>query len=374
MASRFRGERTVVPPVQITVRGRTIETTIGWNVNGADRALLGTDLRVVGDLGRSGPLPTERYLIPGTRVDFGGGSVAAMTSSGLGEFKRLLIATEARDREIRADIKKARIQHAVSWVARVLAWSTLVPIASRSIRAKADHAVAIRRNEVSILRGNLASSRISVSFDMETSVAEPHGRMLDAFSKLATCDGAWALQMSQMIDRVKARSMSSIVVARRVAYLACRSDPLVDTADPPPSLPIQNGRSTAYFYPGFVLVVDAGRSDFALIDLKELDVCHHSTNFTEDGSTPADGQMVGKVWAKSNKNGSRDRRFKNNRELPVMLYGELSLKAAGGLHEPFHFSRNEPCEAFARAISDLKRLLAGGAAPTLSQSTRTLLE
>lgn len=373
MASRFRGKLTTIPPVRISVRGRKLETTIDWSARGSDSALFSSSLRTIGDSKRAGPLPTDRYLIPGTRTDFGGGLVSAMTSNGLSEFKRLLLATQAREREIRADIKRARLQHFAAWSARALAWSTLVSLVSRSVRVKADRAVATRRTEVSTLRGNLTSSRISISFDMETAVAGPHRRMLDAFDVLAGSKGAWALQTSQMIDRVKARSMANVVVERRTALLARRTDPLIDTADLPPSLPVQNGRSTAYFYPGFVLVIDTARSEFALIDLRELDVRHCASSFTEDKSIPADGEVIGKVWAKSNKNGSRDRRFKDNRELPVMLYGELHLRAAGGLSEVFNFSRNQPCEAFARAINDLKRILSARSGPSLPQGSTSSL-
>jgi hypothetical protein len=294
-----------------------------------------------------------------------------MTSSGLNQFKDLLVATYMREREIRADIKKARLQHALSWTARALSWGTLVSVVSKSVRAKADRAVALRKTEVSTLSSNLGASRISISFDMETAVADPHRHMLEAFDQLANSEGCWALKTSQRIDRVKARSMSGTVVDRNATHLARRTDSLVDTANLPLSLPVQNGRSTAYFYPGFVLVVDIGRADFAIIDLKELDIKYSSVRFTEAERMPRDARLVGKVWAKSNKDGSRDRRFKDNRELPVMLYGELGLKASGGLNEAFMFSRSEPCEAFVRAVGELKCVLATGS-PALSAGTRTL--
>jgi hypothetical protein len=101
--------------------GKTgVRTAIDWNTHGADRALSGAGFQVLGDSRRAGPLPTDRFLIPGTRVDFGGGEVAAMTSSGLSQFKELLIATYTRERQILADIKKARLQHAISWTVRAL--------------------------------------------------------------------------------------------------------------------------------------------------------------------------------------------------------------------------------------------------------------
>lgn len=372
MTSRFRGEITTVPPVRISVRRTGLETTIDWNLSGTDRVLFSGGFRAIGDPSRAGPLPTERYVIPGTRVDFGGGSIATMTSSGLGQFKELLLATQARDREIRADFKRARVQHAISWTARALAWTSMLSVVSKSIRAKASQAVAIRKAEISNLHENLAASRISISFDMETAVADPHLRMLNTFDNLAASHGSWVLQMSQLIDRVRARSMSNTVVDRRPAALVRKSDRLVDTADSPLSLPVQGGRATAYFYPGFVLVIDTARSDFALIDLKELDVACASVRFTETERMPHDAIQVGKVWAKSNKNGTRDRRFKDNRELPVMLYGELSLKTSGGLNEAFMFSRHEDCSAFVRAVEDLKRVLAATPKANLPNDRRRL--
>src|SRR5579883_1448299 len=169
MASRFRGELTTVPPVNIAVRRRGLETTIDWASRGADRAL-SASFRIIGDPSRAGPLATDRYLIPGTRVDYGGGSVAAMTSSGLSQFKDLLLATQIREREIRTDVRRARWQYALSWATRAIAWTTLASVVSKTVRAKAEQAVVLRRSEIETLQGNLAASRVSVSFDMETEV------------------------------------------------------------------------------------------------------------------------------------------------------------------------------------------------------------
>ena len=152
-----------------------------------------------------------------------------------------------------------------------------------------------------------ASSRISVSFDMETAVAGPHLRMLDAFDKLSASSRSWALQTSQQIDRVKARSTAGTVVSRRALNIGRRSDPLVDTNDLPLAVGVQNGHATAFFYPGFILAVSAGGADFALIDMKELEIAYSGTQFTETEAIPSDAAMVRKVWAKSNKNGTRNR-------------------------------------------------------------------
>jgi hypothetical protein len=207
---------------------------------------------------------------------------------------------------------------------------------------------------------------------METAVAGPHLKMLDAFDKLSASSRSWALQTSQQIDRVKARSTAGTVVSRRALSVGRRSDPLVDTNDLPLAVGVQNGRATAFFYPGFVLVVSAGGADFALIDMKELEIAYSRTQFTETETMPSDAAMVRKVWAKSNKNGTRDKRFKDNRELPVMAYGEIAMMARGGMNEALMFSRDDACREFVAAVVELQRILKSGPRPRVGTTSNLI--
>ena len=362
MASRFRSDLTVVPSVHISVSRRGIVTTIDWHSERVDLGLAGHSysFSTVGNPGRAGPLMTDRFLIPGTRQDFGGGDLAKMTSTGLGNFKDLLIATRERKRAINSDIIKAKWQLALSRAIKGVAWATLVPIVLKSVRSRINAVVIERRGEVEKLKKNLVASCISVSFNMETNIARPHLTMLSAFDKLSASCRSWALQTSQQIDRVKARSVAGVVVSRRMLSISRHSASLVDTNDHPLAINVQNGRATAFFYPGFVLVVSAGEDEFALIDLTELEINYSRTEFTETETIPTDAVMVRKVWAKSNKDGTRDRRFKNNRELPVMVYGEIAMKADGGMNEVLMFSHNDACKEFVAAVAEVQRVLKSG--------------
>jgi hypothetical protein len=132
---------------------------------------------------------------------------------------------------------------------------------------------------------------------------------------------------------------------------------LLDTDDTPLALEVLRGRSTAYFYPGFVLIDGGQGSDFALIDITELEISSGATDFEETEFVPSDAQVVGTTWAKANKDGSRDRRFAHNRELPIMRYGLLNLSTAGGMNEAFMFSNAQASAEFAAAATDLKHVL-----------------
>jgi hypothetical protein len=56
-----------------------------------------------------------------------------------------------------------------------------------------------------------------------------------------------------------------------------------------------------------------------------------------------------------NRKGGPDRRFNNNRELPICLYGETDFRSASGLNERIHCSRVDVSEGFAAAVTSMSR-------------------
>jgi hypothetical protein len=75
--------------------------------------------------------------------------------------------------------------------------------------------------------------------------------------------------------------------------------------------------------------------------------------FREDAHVPGDAVRVGTTWRFVNKNGGPDRRFNNNRQLPIMLYGQLFLTSTSGVEELFEMSMPVAAQSAADAISAL---------------------
>ena len=93
---------------------------------------------------------------------------------------------------------------------------------------------------------------------------------------------------------------------------------------------IDLGRIRLYFLPDLILYWQAGT--FAGIPYSDVKVTNGHTRFIEDGGVPSDGVVVDRTWRYVNKNGGPDRRFNNNRQLPVMQYGTLALTTGSGLN------------------------------------------
>jgi hypothetical protein len=91
--------------------------------------------------------------------------------------------------------------------------------------------------------------------------------------------------------------------------------------------------------------------DVAGLSYGDVQVDCRQTRFIEDGAPPSDAMVVGETWQYLNRKGGPDRRFKNNRQLPVCLYGEIDFRSASGLNERIHCSRIDPAESFASAFA-----------------------
>ncbi len=103
-------------------------------------------------------------------------------------------------------------------------------------------------------------------------------------------------------------------------------------------------------FPGVALMP---REDgaFALIDLREIDLAFTAVQFVEDEDVPGDSQVVGHSWAKVNKNGSPDLRFRESYPIPLCLYGRKVFTTPGGVEEEYQLSNAAVAGEFARAFN-----------------------
>lgn len=112
---------------------------------------------------------------------------------------------------------------------------------------------------------------------------------------------------------------------------------------------ITAGKAALYFLPDRVLVRDANR--FSDISYAHLNVRSGDTRFIESNATPRDAVQVDQTWQYVNVKGGPDRRYKNNRVLPIMRYGTLDLTSSHGLQWQLQISRADAAAPVARAIA-----------------------
>lgn len=102
-----------------------------------------------------------------------------------------------------------------------------------------------------------------------------------------------------------------------------------------PAIPV--GSQTIYFFPDRILIYDI--KAVGGLAYGSFSVTQRSQRFIESGAVPRDGKVVGHTWQYVNKSGGPDRRFSNNRQLPILPYSEILFASDHGLNELVQFSK-----------------------------------
>ena len=197
------------------------------------------------------------------------------------------------------------------------------------------------------LQQQLRLTTIATEIAVDQEQAEPYYRMRDTFSTLSESQKVWNVLTEKAIDRIAERSSANTAVTRTPVSFSLNACDLIQWEKKLPHLPNRTG-GDMFIYPGFILY-RASKQAFALIDARDVTLRFVSTQFTETDPVPSDSQIVGRTWAKCNKDGSPDRRFRDNYEIPVAHYGTLLLTSSDGLDVRYICSNARSVEEFVKA-------------------------
>lgn len=171
-------------------------------------------------------------------------------------------------------------------------------------------------------------------------------RLWHVFSSMRTADAKYHAGAGTLIQRTATRCDLSSLYGVEL-NIDCWSVPV--------------GPQQLLFLPDR-LVVRQG-TQHASIPYEWLTSVHATTKFIEDGHVPPDAQVVDTTWRFVNKSGGPDLRFNNNRQLPVALYGELTLQSSNGLQIVIQSSNPLATHNAAFALQELARVARIPSAP-----------
>lgn len=205
------------------------------------------------------------------------------------------------------------------------------------------------------LEQRLAETFVTIKFADASQLEKSWLNCLDTFEALMRSEKTWDVTYAEAIDRAKMRTIAQTAIKRTVLTYVQRDIKIIRSDVQPIFIPNANGPDL-FVYPTF-LVLFKDRQRFGIFDLKEVKASLTSTNYHEEERVPRDGQVVGHTWKKANKNGTPDKRFKGNYQIPIVRYGALVLATQDGLQEGYMFSNANAFAAFAEAFRfHIKRL------------------
>ncbi|MCD5329358.1 DUF4236 domain-containing protein [Chromobacterium piscinae] len=111
-------------------------------------------------------------------------------------------------------------------------------------------------------------------------------------------------------------------------------------------------RTTLAFFPDRVLAFQ-GKSVGA-VDYARLQGVSEFVRYVESESVPGDARIIDQTWQYVNKKGGPDKRFKNNRQLPICAYSQFNLSTSDGLDIRFLGSKEGGFDALEQALAAVR--------------------
>jgi hypothetical protein len=289
-------------------------------------------------------------------VEIKSSEVSELTSVGLGELKRLINEAAVKRRELSAQVvkdqekldrAKRRLRFAQSFIVRLFTRKS-VPLRI--------HDVDTARDQREASTAERDGCFIEVDFGFDDATLNSYAAVVRAFEDLSVCQCIWAMTSVQSIDRARERTVATTAFGRTPVRFDFATPEIVKLSERAMRLNNASGQHL-YLYPGFLMMRDDS-ADFALIEYRELQSEFAPCRFVEEQTVPSDATVVGETWKKANKDGSPDRRFKDNYSIPIVRYADLEFRTGAGLHEEFQFSDFDKASTFYEALSNHERGLA----------------
>ena len=217
-----------------------------------------------------------------------------------------------------------------------------------SLRQHLLNLLAVKEQAVREVKSSIQSSSVPLVIEMQDDVEDAYGHLLSSFQKLSSSQYIWDVKSESDIDKTKARSVASLTITRIRTRFFLAHVPGIDSKFSAFHLTNANG-ADIYIYPGF-FVMYRNPQNLGVVDLKDLRVSFERTGFLETEIVPKDSKQLSEVWERSNKDGSRDKRFADNRQLPVMEYGEITFQSESGICEKYMISDCNSAQEFVQSI------------------------
>lgn len=196
---------------------------------------------------------------------------------------------------------------------------------------------------------------IEIYYNIDESINGVYQKFVYHFSELLDCSRVWQYLHSQRTNDYKYSSGAGhTITRRRLTRIATNKTPskIFLTNVKIPYLGLIN--TELFFFPERLII--KRKHQYGAIMYKNIQCQSEITRFIESEGVPGDAIVVDHTWRYLNKNGTPDKRFKNNYQLPICQYSEYSFNSSSGLNERIATSKLRGFDEFIRYVSTIGQL------------------
>lgn len=150
---------------------------------------------------------------------------------------------------------------------------------------------------------------------------EQFSRVSDSLRSLSSTKSIWRLKSQIATDDWKRNAGSQSLVVRQLSKVGQMIPNLLKTNVE--VWGIDSGNIKLYLLPDLIFVFQNGV--YSTIPYDVLKIAFEDFEYVEHETLPQDATVIGQTWKFVRRDGGADRRFNNNRQVPIVRYGMVNL-------------------------------------------------
>ena len=281
--------------------------------------------------------------------------VQEITSQNMQGVKEAILAAHEQRNDLRNDLLKVKATLGSSKLKLGASYVLLYGLLKKDISEKIKTDISSKKEAIKQIQNQIDNCYVGLDIEFDEEIKVKYDKVVSAFKNLITSQKIWDVTSAHSQDTKATRSAASTLVNKREVKFGIKSIPDIKSQFEALYFNNANG-ADLYIYPNFV-VMYSSKTKFAVIGFDEIYFNQSYTRFIERGSIPKDTKVIDKTWFKVNKNGTPDKRFKGNYQIPVVKYGEITLRTKTGLNEEYQFSNYEFTEDFGKAFDEYQTII-----------------
>lgn len=183
---------------------------------------------------------------------------------------------------------------------------------------------------------------VDLEYTFDDEKVDEYNRKVSAWMSLNESQQTWQIVQQATVSNTKinagaSRNINRInirVLKKSPFYIATNVD----------MLQIKLKKELLLLLPDKIFILSGTK--VGAINYSDIKIKTSQIRFIESGSVAKDARIIDHTWQYVNKNGTADKRFKNNRQLPVCLYGMVYLSSSAGLNVELQCSNLQKVQGF----------------------------
>ncbi len=187
---------------------------------------------------------------------------------------------------------------------------------------------------------------LHLEYAVDTGTASVFAEFEAAFEHVMRCMRVTGVVATSEVEDTRRTAGASTIIQTRSIHVM-RTTPSRVSTNAPMFLIQDRGRSM-YLLPDRLLLWDPDA--IKSIRVADLHIVADSIETLEFNGPPGDAEVIGHRWRFVNKDGSPDRRFRDNHQVPICRYGQLRLSATIGFGLTIQTSRVDAATQLCAAL------------------------